>query len=362
MNKKDLSKIKKIISKKEDTPIRRVASCYIDVSKSEPRYQDPEMFEMLDDAELEQFLAFFKKSLTGNLGTTAFELNTRDANVLIDEIRKDELNKTSLIEKVCESVRDTIKMDDNYCVYFAFGAYDVPPDEEREMDSEEVYNFVLVMIQPCKLSKPGIKYDYPNNNFKDRTKDRLLEAPIISFLYPSFDEGHTDIDHAMCFIKNAKNRENYQDLVNALFDTSIPASVETQKEGFYNIVSSGHNYNLPYEALQNVYEELNQIRVDSEMTGDEIKLTANDICDIVKREANIPKEKEDEINAQVAKYAMCEFSLDNIAPKTIGVKTDKATFKVDLTEIGSIKKKMIDGIEYFLIPVDNATVEDMGVH
>lgn len=362
MNRKDLGRLRKIISKKEDTPVSRIASCYVETGKTEPRFQEPESFSFIEESEVDQLLAFFKKSMAGNLGTTAFEIDIRDSDAPVEKLRGSSLTDENLIKDVCYEIAANFNLDENYGVYFAYGDYDVPPDRESGKDeSEEVYRFILVMIQPCKLSKPGIKYDYPKNNFTDRPKDRLLEAPVISFLYPSFDEGHTDIDHAMCFIKTAKNRENYQGVANALFGAQMPASVETQKEGFTNIMGASHSYNLPYETAQSVYEKLNQIRIDSELSGEEVKLTARDLKDIVKEESGAEGAALEEIDQQADKYAGCEFSLDNIAPRTVGIKTSSAVVKVDLSDIGSIQKKTIDGIEYFLIPVIDATIEGIGI-
>ena len=362
MDKKDLSKLKRVIGREDDTPVSKVASCYVDVEKKDTRYQKPESFHSLGEKEAIQFLTFFKKSLTGNLGTTAVEIDTRNGNVILEKLRKSELGNEDMIRDVCENITESVNMDDNYCVYIAYGAYDVPPDGERELDSEEVYNFILVMIQPCKMSKPGIKYDYPGNLFTDRRKDRMLTPPVISFLYPSFDKGHTDSDRAMCFIKGAKNREQYQDLVKCLFGVNIPTSVETQKEGFYNIMSAGFDFKLPYETVQNVYERLNDMKVDSSLSGEEVKLTAREIADIVESETDNDEVNTDEIKQQVEKYADCDFSIDNLAPKIVGLKTDKALIKFELQEVGSIKRQTIDGVDYFLIPADNATIEEMGIH
>ena len=93
------------------------------------------------------------------------------------------------IKRVAMTIRDNYAAEGNYCIFFAYGSYDLP--ESKGNDSEEVYPFLLILIQPCCLSKPGIKYDSPKNEFTNRMVEPMLNPPIYTFLYPALDSLHT---------------------------------------------------------------------------------------------------------------------------------------------------------------------------
>ena len=71
------------------------------------------------------------------------------------------------------------------------------------------------------------------------------------------------------------------------------------------------------------------------------------------------KEKESSIREAAKKYQGEYFSAENIAPKNIAIETGPALIKVDLNGIGDIKKQVIDGKVYYLVPAENSTVENM---
>ena len=202
MTKKDIAFLKKIIGNSDYTPIMRIASCYVDIARDDIRFQEPQTFMRLDESELSQYCQLFKKGVSGKLGTTVIELDAKEN--IIAPLRDSSLSDMDEIEHAAMTIRDNYNAEGNYCIFFAYGAYDIPGKNGK--DSEEVYTFILVLIQPCNLSKPGIKYDSPKNEFSNRMIEPMLEPPIYSFLYPALDERQTDLSKAVFYSKNEKCR------------------------------------------------------------------------------------------------------------------------------------------------------------
>lgn len=363
MNKKDMAKLRKAFGKEEGCPIVRIASCYVDASDGEPRIQETRLFARSDDEEEEQYRAFFKKAVTGKPGSTAVEIEPEDR--FLDELVRSGLEDESLVRDVFEKIAQTYASDESFGIFAAYGAYDVPKQasdgSESYDESDETYEFVLIMIQPCALSKAGIVYDASGNRYKDRKKDRPLGAPSHSFLYPSFDEGHADSSRAACFSKNEKLQAEASPLAEVLFGTGIPLTAKEQKDGFAEMMTAGFGASIPYDAVRDAYERFSEIRAESESEGAEAALTISELKDIIKESGVEGEERGQALEEAAAAYEGRKFSLDAIAPKNVSVSTDAATVKIDLNEMAGLEVIEYKGRRCLAVPLYGASVENMNV-
>ena len=248
MDKRDQSLLKnKVISKSsEDTSVVRIASCYVDKWKNEIKYQEPRILMRMDESEVEQYLAFMVKGVGGKLGSSAMELDAGSED-LFSRLRTSRLEDESIIRQTCEKIYENYVSEENFGILLAYGEFDLPDVNDNTPD--EVYSYVIVMIQPCPLSKPGLVFDSGENLFIDRIKDHALGVPAHAFLYPSLDGIHTDIDHSFYCAKTAKLTKDIVDTVGALFNSSIPLPAEEQKEGFRKILQGGFSNAVPFLSL-----------------------------------------------------------------------------------------------------------------
>lgn len=360
MQKKDMALIKKIIGSLENTCVTKIASCYVDVLNGNINIMEPEVFLSIPEEEMLQFCSLFKKAVTGQIGSTAIEVKYKKNH--LKAVWEDKLKDSDILMAACEEIQGSYHSDDNYCILFASGAWDVPPDREKTDEYEEVYDFLLVTIIPCSLSPSGIIYDQPNNSLINRSKDRALGAPMISFLYPSFDCCHTNIDHVMTIMKNTKLFDQAKNMVKEIFETDLPLSAEAQKEHFHDIIRSGfEGENVSYETLQGVYDHISDLQIDAELSGEDVKLSAEELGEMVVKYGELEGENAEKVRETVKEFQGCEFASSNIAPKKLDIETDVAMIKFDLRDIGEIKKKVVDGIEYYLIPAKHVQIDNMTV-
>lgn len=360
MNKKDLAVIKKIVGNMEESCITRMVSCYIDVNSGEINIMEPAAFLSIPEEELLQYCGLFRKAVTGKVNSTAMEVkyNTNELELL----RQDKLRNEETIFNVCEKIRDNYKSEDNYCILFASGAWDVPPDRNKTDEYEEVYDFVLVTLIPCSLSQSGIVYDKPNNLLMSRNKDRALGVPQVSIIHPSFSEAHTNIDHSIVFMKSVKHFSAADSISVSLFDSKLPLSPENQKEGFHDIIKSGfEGMNIPYKAIQGVYDHISDLQIDADISGEEVKLSTKELEDVVITYGGLDDLSAEKVRKAARAYENCQFSVTNIAPAKLDIETDVATIKLNIRDVGAIQKTVIDGFEYYLIPARHIIIDDMSV-
>lgn len=364
MNKKDMTRLKKMLGDEEACPIERVASCYVEAGSEEIRYQPATKFSMVEDEEAEQYVAFAKKGVTGKPGSTALDLEPEDNE--LDALRRTKLEDEEAIRRVCEKIMESYPSEENYGVFLMYGNCDVPSDSPKTSDddpyagSDETYEFVAVMIQPCALSKAGIVYDGASNGYRDRKRDRPLSPPVHSFLFPSFTEGHADVSTATYFSKNAKAQTEGRPVVEALLGTTVPLTVDEQKDGFAGMMTAGFGASIPFDAAKEVFETFAERRAAAESEGDPTDLTADEVRDVIERCGADDSTKE-ALDEAFGEFDGKNFSLDVIAPKTVSVTTDAATVKVELNELPDVDVIEYKGQRCLVIPLYGASVENMNV-
>lgn len=353
MTKKDIAFLKRMIGKTDYTPITKIASCYIDINRDDIRFQDTQSFFSMDESEISQYCNFLKKGISGKLGTTAIDMKVNEN--LLEPIRDTSLADMDKIKTVAMTIRENYASEENYSIFFAYGTYDLPSSNGN--DSEEVYEFVLVLLQPCGLSKPGIKYDSPKNEFSNRLTEPMLGAPVYAFLYPALDELHTDIDHAVFYSKNEKLAGKAGQIIPALFGTEIPLSPSSQKEGFHDLLQSAFEDNVPFEAVNDIYDHFQETLVDMQLSGEDVKISEKELVDAIIEYGNVTDEKQEELQKAAEEYHDCKFSVSNLVPEKVNIDTGDVVLKTELEKLSNIERRVIDGIDYYLVPANSSLLD-----
>lgn len=302
----------------------------------------------MDESELSHYCDFLKKGVSGKLGTTAIDMKVNEN--LLEAIRDTGLVDMDKIKTVAMTIRENYVSDENYSIFFAYGTYDLPSSNGN--DSEEVYEFVLVLLQPCGLSKPGIKYDSPKNEFANRLTEPMLGTPVYAFLYPALDELHTDIDHAVFYSKNEKLAGKADQIIPALFGTEISLSPSSQKEGFHDMLQSAFEDNVPFEA----YDHFQETLIDMQLSGEDVKISEKELVDTIIQYGKVPEEKQEALQ-EAAEYEGCKFSVSNLVPEKINIDTGDVVLKAGLEKLSNIERRIIDGIDYYLVPANSSLLD-----
>lgn len=355
MTKKDIAFIKKIIGNAEYTPVMRLVSCYVDTAHDDIRFQEPQTFLCLDESELVQYCQFFKKGVSGKLGSTVMELDVKKN--LIESLRSTSLSDLEEIKSVAMTIRDNYTAEENYCIFFAYGSYDLPGYDGN--DSEEVYPFLLILIQPCCLSKPGIKYDSPKNEFTNRMAEPILNPPTYTFLYPALDALHTDVSKAVFYSKNEKVSGKAGQIISTLFGTEIPLSPNSQKEGFHDLLQNAYNENVPYESICGIYDRLQETLVDMQLSGEDVKFSNDELVNTIIEYGSVPEKKREQLKESAAEYEGCSFSISNLVPSKVNIDTGGISIKTEIERLSQIERRVIDGVEYYLIPANSSSIDDI---
>lgn len=353
MNKKDSIFLKKTISVTDNTPVIKIASCYVDVlHDADIRIQQVIPFQMIPEDEMDIYCGFLKKGLNAKPDSNAFEV--KPSNDWMKNLLDSKFEDLDMIEEACGLIRDNYSSDENYSVIFAYGNYDDSP--------AGTFPFLVVMIQPCVFDKPGIVYDYKGNAFGARKKERALEAPVQTFMYPSVSSMAADWEHVLCVSKTAKAVDGLRPFIEHLLEGKIDPSVDEQKMLFNSIVESGfENGKASYACVQNVVNHVNELATESRLSDEKKTISPKELAESLIGSGSIEAGREEYVREAAAEINSNGFNPELIIGKSISIVTDLATIKVDKDDLDRIQVKVIDGEECYVIPARNATIAGIAV-
>ena len=374
MNKKGINEIRKTLDK-NNCHIDRMYGCYINEQK-EKIAEIKDSFYSLEEEDLFKYCEIFKKALSGKVGRTLFNIDfplkeekegghQPELHALLKSGLKDQTLTDAFIMKVIESYKNSEK----YLILLTHGAYDIPgkaSDGTKMTDmSTDVYEFMQMSICPVRLLREGLCYDAEERAFFSRTEDWTVQAPEVGLLYPAFNDRNTDIHAALWYAKNDKCR--HEELSEEILGIIPRPGQELEKAVFRELVETALGESCSYDNVSAVNEVLNQVVQSGKEAGRDAMLSCRDIQRIFQSCAESEK---DEGKRERLEKALDHFEetyeeitgnknslifAENIAePKKISIESDNLRFDVQRDAAALIETKVINGQEYFLVPVTDS--------
>lgn len=363
MNKKDISEIKKLLAKKT-CRIDKISGYIVD-SDGKCSTKIGEYLHHMDEDDADLYMGIIRKTLSGKLGknlyNTEFPLSEEKENGkqnVLHTFLNDQLDADEKIKEFCQNIADNIHMDSAYAIMIAKGVYDVPAKAKDgavlEDASEEVYLFEVTCICPVKVGKKALVFDERSKNLASSGSVLSIEAPVAGFLYPAFDNRHSNIHAALYYAK--KETERHQDLFDLIFGTELKAAESDQKEILAAIVEKTLGRDCDFDQVRSINEAVNQTSKELSKTEEEpVEIGKRDLKRIL-RDSGVPSEKLDsfdEIYDEIAGENH-SFGAENIDSGS-NVKMESSSVKISMkNEIANtLETKIIDGREFLLIPIQD---------
>ena len=313
MNKKEISEIRRILSK-DHCRIDRIGGCYVAADDNGNRQIVMEMqesFLSLPEEDMHKYCAIFRKTLSGTVGkhlmTLEFPLaeeapDGRQAQLLAlrdavlegrdgvsgdsglaggdsglaggdsgmagadDDIRGfGQDGKISLLRRYSEEIMSCYPAEGNFLILFAFGRYDVPArtsDRNTLEDaSDYVYSFMVCSICPVALSKAGLCYSPEQHSFISKLQDHMVGMPAAGFLFPAFEDRNTDIHNVLYY--TSKPAELHEPFLTGMLGIEPPLTAETQQTTFHAIIEETLQRDCDFEVAKTVHEKLSEMTAES---------------------------------------------------------------------------------------------------
>lgn len=374
MNEKEIGELRRRV-RRERSNMTTIYGCYVNTQK-EIIATIKESVGLMSENEAEKYFGVLRRTLSGTLGKNLIDINFQTAQVagspehkllmgLRNTALKDEESRMALYRKIIEN----LSADENYLILLSCETYDVPfkskDDTQQEDASTEAFTYLLCAVCPVKERKPSLRYISQSREFHDEGLVQEVSAPALGFLFPAFDNRSANIYNALFYARDTK--VSYQNVIDALFNTTVPKPAGEQKKSFEALLASSLKEECNLEVVQTVHDEI-RMAID------------------MHKESKIPEPLQISKEQVKGVLAGCGVSAKNISkfsveydevfgyeaelyPKNIinnnrfEIKTPSVSIKVDPQRSDLIETRVIGGVKYILINADeDVEVNGVSIH
>ena len=346
MQKKDFSEVKRALKPKFGN-IKDIWATYANLEKNILFSSKKSMFSLSEDEQL-VYSNLFSKILSGKVDKNLF-LFSMDGEENQSELIQQSLYKISknnedkVVEGVMNKIIQQYDAHDNFAVLIATVSYEIPSyasDGTKLDDSDGLYQFMICAICPTKLEKPSVVYRHNKDFFEKAHRDFVLQAPEIGLLYPVFENREPNANKLLYFAKKSKKDSDlHPELLEDLFNFTLPKNGEVQMLDFAEKVSESFEGNKNISKLYDVKQSIEEKRQSLVLSGEEPTLTKEDVNEILTSHGGKQVVLDDDVR------------LDVVIPDKLIISGDTG-LKINLTpeDMQTLLQKDIDGTNYLLIP------------
>lgn len=372
MNQRELNEIRRRMAPNKSN-ISKIYGCYVNSNQEIISYLE-ESLGLMPELEMERYMTFLKKSLSGGLGKNLIDIvfSTQqvldsDEHRLLKSLTDSALKDSAVREQFYQKVMHSLDLDNsNYLILLACDTYDVPyrgKDDEMQADASDiVFQYILCAVCPVRDGKPELGYFSGENEFHGYATNQIVAPPELGFMFPTFDDRTANIYNALFYSRNTA--QIHQEFIDAVFHTKAPMSAEEQKETFQSVLAGSLEDVCSYDVIQAVHEQIRErIEQHKERKDPEpLDLTPREVGEILQNNG-VPQEQ---IQAFQEKCGEAFGDGAVLNPRNIidsskfELLTPQVKISVDPEFSYMVETKMVDGKKYILIPADDG-VEVNGV-
>ena len=197
--------------KKDSICCDRFAVCYVDNQNGNTLMSPSQPFLMLAEKQMNRHLALIKKMLPGDIGGKLLQVPLADgaSDTLMDALES-RLHDEEVMEVFFENIMNKFPGENNYVILAYHVLYDIPKrgmDGIKQDESEEVYEHLLCMICPTKMTKTALAVE--NGALTLTAQHRVVSDPITGIIWPAFDNRSEDRDAIIVYNKDDEKPERY---------------------------------------------------------------------------------------------------------------------------------------------------------
>ena len=359
MDKKAISEIRKLI--KPDSCVDRIRGCYVNEEGQVIRELHDSLASM-EKESLEKYCEILRGSLSGKLGRNLFNMEFPVAEEMeggrqekLYRLLQSGLRDDSLLTEFFEGVVEKFRCDSKYLILLIHGMYDIPAkgtdNAEQEDASDYVYPFLLCCICPVVLMKEGLCYDEEACTFLDRRSDWAVQKPVSGFLFPAFNDRQPDIHSLLyyCRKEDARHEEISEDLLGCV----LPMPEADQKEIFRSMVEQTLGRDCNFENVRNLNDAVSELIEQNKDSGEPVRIERAEMRRLLSENGadqsvlgDFDAAYDEAVGAGVP--LMAENLIDT---SKLEVKSPSLRISVRSEMADMLKTRVIDGMEYLLIPV-----------
>ena len=359
MDKKAISEIRKLI--KPDSCVDRIRGCYVNEEGQVIRELHDSLASM-EKESLEKYCEILRGALSGKLGRNLFNMEfpivgetEGSGQQMLYRLQQSGLKDDSLLTEFFEDVVKHFRCDSKYLILLIHGIYDIPAkgsdNEEMEDASDYVYSFLLCCICPVILMKEGLCYDEDACTFLDRRMDWAVQKPVSGFLFPAFNDRQPDVHSLLYYCR--KEDARHEEISADLLGCSLPIPEADQKELFKSMVEQTLGRDCNFENVRNLNDAVSEIIEQNKDSGEPVQIEKAEMRRLLSEngaDQSVLSDFDAAYDEAVGEGVplMAENLIDT---SKLEVKSPSLRISVKSEMADMLKTRVIDGMEYLLIPV-----------
>lgn len=359
MDKKAISEIRKLI--KPDSCVDRIRGCYVN-EEGQIIHELHDSLASMEKESLEKYCEILRGALSGKLGRNLFNMEfpivgetEGSGQQMLYRLQQSELKDDALLTEFFEDVVKHFRCDSKYLILLIHGIYDIPAkgsdNEEMEDASDYVYSFLLFCICPVILMKEGLCYDEDACTFLDRRMDWAVQKPVSGFLFPAFNDRQPDVHSLLYYCR--KEDARHEEISADLLGCSLPIPEADQKELFKSIVEQTLGRDCNFENVKNLNDAVSEIIEQNKDSGEPVQIEKAEMRRLLSEngaDQSVLSDFDAAYDEAVGEGVplMAENLIDT---SKLEVKSPSLRISVKSEMADMLKTRVIDGMEYLLIPV-----------
>ena len=359
MDKKAISEIRKLI--KPDSCVDRIRGCYVN-EEGQVIHELHDSLASMEKESLEKYCEILRGALSGKLGRNLFNMEfpivgetEGSGQQMLYRLQQSGLKDDSLLTEFFEDVVKHFRCDSKYLILLIHGIYDIPAkgsdNAEMEDASDYVYSFLLCCICPVILMKEGLCYDEDACTFLDRRMDWAVQKPVSGFLFPAFNDRQPDVHSLLYYCR--KEDARHEEISADLLGCSLPIPEADQKELFKSMVEQTLGRDCNFENVKKLNDAVSEIIEQNKDSGEPVQIEKAEMRRLLSEngaDQSVLSDFDAAYDEAVGEGVplMAENLIDT---SKLEVKSPSLRISVKSEMADMLKTRVIDGMEYLLIPV-----------
>ena len=359
MDKKSISEIRKLI--KPDSCIDRIRACYVN-EEGEVIREIHDSLAAMEKESMEKYCEILRGAMSGKLGRNLFNMefpleeeSEGGRQQLLYRLAQSELKNDELLTLFFNKIVENFRCETKYLILLMHGMYDIPAKGKDNADMEDasdyVYSFLVCCICPVILMKEGLCYDEEACTFLDRRTDWAVQKPVSGFLFPAYNDRQPDIHSLLYYCR--KEEERHEEISGDLLGCVLPIPESDQKELFKSMVEQTLGRNCDFENVKAINDAVTQIIEQNKDSGEPVTIEKEQMRRLLSEngaDQSVLSDFDDAYDEAVGEgAALMAENLVETSRLEVRSPSLKISVKADMTDM--LKTKVIDGMEYLLIPV-----------
>ncbi len=360
LNKKDISQIRRRLAVDKHS-IHNIYGCYVNVRKEIISHLNCSM-SLASESEVEKYLGFLKKTLSGSLGKNLINIDfathqvaDSDEHRLLMALRNSKLEDEAVREEFFNKVIPTISMEDeNYLILLASESFDLP-SRSGEGESQDMFTYFICAVCPVKDGKSALGYT-KDDGFHGFTTKQTVCPPEVGFIFPAFTDGGANIYSSLLYSKSPELL--YDEFVDSIFNTPLPMSSVEAKENFQFILADTLDEECSVNLMQSIHGHISEKIMEHTATKnpEPLDISIDEIGDILSY-GGVSNEKIDAFTSKCEEiFPTGMVNPENIMDcKKFEITCPQMKISVKPEHSGTLETKVINGRKYLLVPFDDET-------